>query len=373
MSLLGGLLCSIASAYAVVALVAVLRLRRALAAGATGAATEPVAVSVLKPLHGDEPRLHENLRGYCLQAHPRYQLLFGIQRADDPAGDVVRRLQAEFPALDIELVLTVGGQGLNRKVLNLAGLLPRARHPLLVIADSDIRVPPDYLRRVTAPLQHAGTGLVTCLYFAHGRGFWARLGAQFVNDWFMPSVAMARLSGETRYAFGSTLALRRETLDAIGGFEALADELADDYWIGERVRALGLRTELSALRVVTDDVSTSLRALCEHELRWLRTVRGLRPRGFFALVVSFTWPLALAGLALSPTWPTLCLALPGLLARSALHGLQRADHPEPAALRDLLLTPLRDSLSLALWAWAHRDSTVSWQGRRLDAARGRPS
>jgi ceramide glucosyltransferase len=235
-------------------------------------------------------------------------------------------------------------------------MLPHARHGWLVVADSDIAVAPDYLARVTAPLADAGTGVVTCLY--RGRalaGFWSGLGAQFIDDWFAPSVRIARAAGSRRFAFGATLAVRRETLAAIGGFAALSGRLADDFWLGELARRQGLATVLSDVVVSTDVTEDSLAALWAHEIRWLRTIRSLNRTGFAFVFVTFTWPMLLLGLALAPHPAMLAMALAGVLARSALAG------SAAAALR----APLRDTLLLAEWAAALFGSRVRWRGEIL--------
>jgi ceramide glucosyltransferase len=355
LTVLGYLLCGAAALYA--ALAAWLGRRPPGGRhGHGGGAPLSMPVSVLKPLSGNEPLLYENLATLCRQQHRAFQLVFGVRSPDDPALAVVRRLRAAFPACDI--ALAIGGElhGPNRKVGNLIGMLPHARHPWLVVADSDIAVPPDYLARVTAPLADPGTGVVTCLY--RGRalaGFWSDLGAQFIDDWFAPSVRIARAAGSRRFAFGATIALRRETLAAIGGFDALSGRLADDYWLGELVRRHGLATVLSDVVVSTDVTEENFGALWTHEIRWLRTIRSLNRAGFAGLFITFTWPMLLLGVALAPRAPLLALALAGALARSALAGSARA------ALR----APLRDTLLLAEWAAALFGSRVRWRGQIL--------
>jgi ceramide glucosyltransferase len=350
---LGYLLCGAAVLYAVVAA----WLGRRPPRGLHGAGTQPpMPVSVLKPLSGNEPLLYENLVTLCRQRHPAFQLVFGVRSPDDPALEVVRRLRADFPACDIALAIGREQHGPNRKVSNLIDMLPRARHPWLVVADSDIAVPPDYLARVTAPLADPGVGAVTCLY--RGRalaGFWSDLGVQFIDDWFAPSVRVAHAAGSRRFGFGATIALRRDTLDAIGGFDALCGRLADDYWLGELVRRQGLATVLSDVVVGTDVTEDSLAALWAHETRWLRTIRSVDRAGFAGIFFTFTWPMLLLGVALAPQAPLLALVLAGALARSVLAGSARA------ALR----APLRDTLLLAEWVAALFGSRVRWRGQIL--------
>src|SRR6185437_5702347 len=233
----------VASGYALLALLAVLIWQ---GRGGSRTAARLPAVTVLKPLCGAEPGLYENLRSFCRQDYPELQIVFGVCDPDDPALGVVERLVAEFPSLPIDVVVDPRQHGGNRKVSSLINMLGQARHDVLVMADSDAYVGPDYLATVTAPLLDRKIGLVTCLY--HGEPtarIWSRLGAMYVNEWYIPSVLLARLFGHQGYASGQTLCLRRETLQGIGGLRAIADHLADDYRLGELIRDLGLRIVLS--------------------------------------------------------------------------------------------------------------------------------
>jgi ceramide glucosyltransferase len=337
------------------AVFAALMARRPLATEPSGAA-QAAPVTVLKPLRGAEPRLYDNLATLCRQQHPAFQIVFGVHDADDPALAVVRRLQSDFPGCDIALVISSEQHGSNGKVSNLINMLPLARYDKLVLADSDIAVPPGYLARVTAPLADPSIGVVTCLYRGHALpGFWPALGAQFINDWFAPSVRVAHAGGSSSFAFGATIALRRDALAAIGGFETLASRLADDYWLGELTRRLGLRTVLSDVMVGTDVAEGTLAELWTHELRWLRTIRSLNPAGFAFTFITFTWPLLLLGLLLAPQPAALAIACAGLLARSALARNAGA----------MLRAPLRDLLLLAEWAAALFGTHVRWHGQRM--------
>ncbi len=326
------------------------------------------AVTVLKPLRGADSFLYENLRSFCVQSHPNYQLVFGVRDFEDPAIAVVQRLRAEFPERDMALVVNPAAHGSNPKASNLINMLPFAKHDWLVLADSDIRVPADYLSRVTAPLAAADTGIVTCLYRGIAEhGFWSWLGRMFIDDWFVPSVRLAHAFSQPRYAFGSTIALRRDVLGAIGGFEVLKDALADDFWMGELVRRHHLRIVVSDLLVGTQVSETRLSSLWTRELRWLRTVRALAPWGFSMTWVCFTTPVAVLGFALAPgTWAASLAAL-GIGARLVLHFMQsRAERPHLPWF-EVLLVPLRDTLLLLQWATALTGWRVRWHGRLLDA------
>ncbi len=333
------------------------------------------AVSVLKPLYGHEPGLYDNLRSFCLQDHPHYQLVFGLHSANDAALVTVERLRAEFPQQDIAVVIDARVHGLNLKVSNLINLLPQARHDWLLLADSDIHAPPDLLRRITAPLADPTVGVVSCLYRGTALGgLWSRLGAQFIDDWFAPSVTLARRFGYTDYSFGASIALRRDTLSTIGGFAALSQHVADDYWLGELTRRQGLRTMLSECSVQTDVVETRLADLAARELRWLRSIRSIAPLGYLSMFISFATPMAVAGWFMAgETLLASLLASAALGLRLVLHSVQsrvseRTSKPLDF-LKNFALVPVRDCLSLLLWTIALAGRVVRWRGRQMKIAR----
>jgi ceramide glucosyltransferase len=343
-------------AYSLIALLAIRRRLRP-TVGGTGSC---FPVTILKPLCGADSETYACLRSFCDQTHPEFEILFGVRDPADPAVAVVRRLQQEFPAKDLRLIVDHGQFGSNRKVNNLINLMPHARYDLIVVADSDIRVRPDYLVKVVAPLADAGVGIVTCAYSGYSRsGLWTLLGSWFINDWFMPSVRVAAMTGSRAFAFGATIALRREVLDAIGGFESLANQLADDYRLGERTRALGLRTVLSEVQVETAVAECDLGDLVRHELRWLRTIRALRPLGYSLYFVTLGVPVAAFGCLLSGGAAASLLML-GVTAaaRVMLHFSSRR---RDSSAWQLLLLPLRDLLSLALWCGAFITHRVHWR------------
>ena len=327
-------------------------------------------VTVLKPLCGAEPRLEDNLAGLCTQTHPCYQLVFGVRAPDDPAIAVVERLARRFPRVDMRLVVDPRVHGRNRKVSNLINMMHAARHPWLVLADSDIAVGPDYLARVTAPLAAPDVGIVTCLY--HGRpldGFWPRIGALFIDTWFAPSVKVASSGGSSAFAFGATIAVRASTLRAVGGIEVLKNRLADDYRLGELTRELGLRTVLSDVCVATDVTEPGLRALWARERRWMQTIRSLNPLGYACAFITFTLPMLALGVALAPTRWNAALAFAGAAARLGLHWRQPASGvPAPG---HACHAPLRDGLLLAEWLSAFIGTTARWRGHRLPIDTGR--
>ncbi|MGH8230056.1 MAG: bacteriohopanetetrol glucosamine biosynthesis glycosyltransferase HpnI, partial [Steroidobacteraceae bacterium] len=308
------------------------------------------------------------LRSFCEQVGVEVQIVFGVRDAEDPALAVARQLQLEFPRCDLEVVVDATQHGSSLKVSNLANMMPRARHDHLVIADSDVRVPPDYLVRVVAPLADPRVGIVTCAYRGLARGgVWSLLLASFINDWFMPSVLVAAAFGSRAFAFGATIALRRDALQAIGGFRAIADQLADDYRLGQLTREAGLTTVLSEVVVDTCVEERSARNLIRHELRWLRTIRVVRPSGYAWSFVTFGLPVAALGCLLaSGTAVTLALLAITGAARLLLHfGVRKPG----SALLQLWVLPLNDLLSFVLWCWGFASRRVHWRQARYRVAR----
>lgn len=333
-------------------------------------------LTILKPLCGAEPGLYENLRSFCEQDYPEFQIVFGVLDPADAALSVVERLVAEFPSLPIDVVINSQLHGGNRKTSNLINLLAQARHDVLVMADSDARVGPDYLKTVSAPLLDREVGLVTCIF----RGIamprlWSRLGAMYINEWYMPSVLLARLFGHQGYVSGQTICLRRETLQAMGGLRVIANHLADDYQLGERVRGLGLRIVLSHYLPTVEHDEASFDSLSRHELRWMSTIRILRPRSFRLIFFTFSLPLAALAIVLNaadPVFSTAAWALFELtvVARLTLYGVYRP-RGDRSLLSDLWLVPVRDLLICWVWWRSFFTSRVTWRGREFDVdARG---
>lgn len=339
-------------------------------------------ISILKPLKGVDPQIWESFCSHCAQDDPQFQLIFGVSDPLDPAIEVVRKLQAKYPNLSIELAVCDRILGTNVKVSTLVQMLPRARYELLLVNDSDIRVPSDYLRKVVAPLADASVGLVTCLY----RGvasptLGSRLEALGIATDFIPGVLSARfLEKGLHFALGSTLAFRRRDLDAIGGFEALLDYLADDYELGRRIAATGKRVELSSATVATFLPPYTLRQFFRHQLRWSRTIRDARRWGYAGLLFTFGLPWALLTLlaARGAMWAWLLLALTvaarlavGFTAAELVLGDRKIFRRD--LFRTMLLLPLRDLLAPFLWAASFMGNRIHWRGEVLHLKDGRLS
>ena len=332
---------------------------------------QPLPATVLKPLCNDEPHLYEHLRTFCQQNFTTFQIVFGVRELTDPALRAVHRLVAEFPHLQIDVVVDPVLHGRNYKISNLINMVRHARHDVLVIADSDTWVGPEYLASVTAPLHNPAVSLVTCIYRdVPTARISSRLGAMYVNEWYMPCVLLAQLFGFRGYVSGQTLCLRRATLEAIGGFKAIANHLADDYRLGELVRALGLKIVMSSYLVAAQHHEANLASLFGHELRWMRTLRVLRPRSFPWLFLSFSLLLACSGLLLCLAQPVVPLGAEVLfwitvVARLLLHFTQRTPAGRPL-LGDLWLLPMRELLIFAVWCRCFSTSRVLWRGQAFD-------
>ena len=324
--------------------------------------------TILKPLRGAEHGLYERLRSFCEQPGSSLQIVCGVRDPADPALGAVRRLQAEFPQLDLQIAACPARHGASDKVSNLLNMMPLARHDFLVIADSDVSVPPDYLERVIPPLLDEAIGIVTCPYRGcPRRGVWSLLGSLFINEWFMPSVRVASMFGSREFAFGATIALRRETLARIGGFAAVADQLPDDYRLGELTRRLGLRTVLSEVEVETGVDEATCGDLVRHELRWLRTIRTVRPLGYTLAGVTFGVPAALLATVLARgSALTMAMLAVTVAARFMINSSPRKPY---SLLTQLWLVALNDLLAFALWCWSFTAREVHWRDARYRVGR----
>jgi ceramide glucosyltransferase len=321
-------------------------------------------ISILKPLSGIEARLSENIETYFNQDYPGdIQFVFGVQDPDDGAIPVIEALMRRYPQLDLQLVVNRATHGSNRKVSNLINMGQVARHPLIVLADSDVAVGPDYLRTLAAALAEPGVGVVTCLYrgLPNG-GFWSRLSAMRIHDHFLPGAAVGLALGLARPCLGQTIALNRETLSRIGGFEAVANELADDYAIGKAVRLAGFRVVLPTMLVAHSFEEKSLREVVRHELRWARTIFTVDPLGHFGSGVTHALPLSLIGAALRgfDAWG-LAAVLTALACRLFLKFRLTREFGLPNP--NYSLTLARDILSFAVYFGSFWSARVSWRGR----------
>ena len=334
-------------------------------------------VSILKPLKGTDPEMYESFRSHCLQDYPEYEIIFGVSDPGDEAIESVRKLQQEFPDREIRLVVAPEILGANVKVSNLAQMLPAAQHEFLIVNDSDIRVPPDYLRRVVAPLANPNVGMVTCLYRGvAGATLGSRLEALGISTDFCAGVLAARqLEGGIRFGLGSTLAFRRTELEKIGGFNSFVDYLADDYELGKRIAGLGFTVELSHVVVETFLPSYALGDFFAHQLRWGRGVRDARAGGYLGLV--FTFGLMWATLALAASrgtlWAWIALMITLLLRFAVAMAVGRRILQDSRAWKNAWLIPPRDLIADVVWMVSLVGHTVVWRGERFQLKAGKLS
>ena len=347
-----------ATVYYCLAMIAAARWRPARLATATHR-WEPV--SILKPIHGRDPRFYEAILSHAAQDYPEFEILFGVNTPDDTALQDIERLQREFPRLRIESII-VSTTAPNAKVGVLAELARRARYSLLLVNDSDIVVEPGYLRAVTAPLADAGIGMVTCLYRAAAESWASRFEALGIATEFAPSVLVARLLGVAEFALGSTMVFRAAELERIGGFAAIANYLADDYQLGRHIAQLGYRIEFAPVVVETHLGAGSWGQTWRHQLRWSRTIRVSRPSGYYGYVVTHATLWGLVALA-THQWEAGTAALTvrilaGVWVGAGILGDRKV-------LRDFWLIPLRDLFGFAVWAAGIFGDTVQWRDRQL--------
>ncbi|MBB2205725.1 bacteriohopanetetrol glucosamine biosynthesis glycosyltransferase HpnI [Gluconacetobacter takamatsuzukensis] len=326
----------------------------------------PPPVTILKPLHGDEPLLEEALESFCTQDYPRFQIVFGVQDAGDPAIAMVRRLRERHPTLDIDLVVDPTVHGVNRKIGNLINMLPRARHDVLVISDSDIHVAPDYLRHVVHALAQPGVGLATTLYagLPASRSLPRLLAACQINHNFLPGVMLSRYLGR-QDCLGATMALRRETLDAVGGLKALAPHIADDAMLGRLVREQGLHIAIAPCMTWTTVGESGFGDVLTHELRWGRTVKTLEPAGYAASAIQL--PLFWAGVSvlLCPHARWTWWVFLSVWAIRAVCAFFTDRLLAQRSLVPLLLLPVRDWLSAAIMVGSVSGTRVAWRGQTM--------
>jgi ceramide glucosyltransferase len=319
------------------------------------------AVSILKPVRGADPGFYEAIRSQALQDHPQFEILFGIRDPDDPAASDIQRLIQDFPAVAIRLIVSAQDAP-NGKVGVLMDLAREARHPLLIVSDSDIGVPPGYLHDVTEPLADPSVGLVTCLYRAEAEDWPSRFEALAIATEFAPSTLVAPFVGVSEFGLGSTLAFRRADLERIGGFAAIADYLADDYQLGRKLHSLGLRNLISKVVVSTRLSAGSWRGAWQHQLRWARTIRLSRGGGYAGLPVTFATLWAVVAAACG-WWFAALVLLAIRFAMAITCGwfvLGSAD-----VWKYCCLIPLRDLWGVAIWAAGLFGDTVEWRGRTL--------
>ena len=324
----------------------------------------PAPVTLIKPLHGAEPHLAANLASFLAQDYSApVQMLCGVNAAEDAAVPAVRDLIARYPQADIALHPGPRLPGANGKMGNCAAMMPLARHDVLILSDSDMVVESDYLARMTATLAQPGVGAVSCLYVGRGdAGVWSRIGAAMISAQSLPNMVVGLSLGMARPCMGSTIALRRATLDAIGGFAAFADVLADDHAIGAAVAKLGQRIAIPPLVLVHAGAEGSARALWRQHLRWAATIRDLAGAGHYGSLVTHALPLCLIAAVAMPT-----LGLPLFFAAALLRFAMviRVNHLAPGARVGLWALPAADLFAFAIFCASLTTRKIDWRGSSL--------
>lgn len=329
-------------------------------------------VTVLKPLNGTESGIYENLLSHVTQDYPRYQIIFGVNNLEDPVIPVVKRLQGEFPEKDIQLVTSGKIIGYNLKVCNLNNMYEQTKYDVVVMNDSDTRVEPDYLKRVVSPLKDPKVGATTCLYKANGAfSFPSTLESLFTNIDYMPSALVARMLG-FNFCFGSTIAIRKKVLEEIGGFPSLADYLAEDYIIGERVIKAGYQVHLSDYVVPNILQNWGLVDYTKHILRWVSTIKSCRPKGYFFRIFTMGTPFSIIFLVISRfSHFALALFLFHLFTRYLTALVVRVRYlKEKEGLGYFCLLPIMDLIIFFIWCWGLFKNKITWRGNTFYLIRG---
>lgn len=328
-------------------------------------------VTILKPVYGLDPEMLNNLRSFCQQDYPEYQIIFGLHDKNDRAIPLIEKVKKEFKNVDISYIVNSKIHGANHKVSNLINIYPSAKYDYLLIADSDMRVPSNYLSNVMSAFSDPDVGAVTCLYSGSARGKIASsLNAMFINEWFLPSVLISKILQPIKYCLGATMIVRRNLLDEIGGFKALSDYLADDYMLGKLVSDLGYKIHLSNFVVENIVEESSIKDLVTHELRWARTLRRVEPLGYAftfltdTLVVSsitaFTIYLGTSHLL----WSLSPIVLV-LMARIILH-LRINKITDSKSAGSIWLIPLRDILSFCIRVISFTGNSIQWRNNSFN-------
>src|ERR1051325_1656631 len=360
-------------AYCLLSLWAIIKFQWRNGVRLTSAFTPPV--SILKPLCGLDPHGYESLRSHCVQDYPNYEIIFGVSASSDPAVAAVERLIKEFPDVKMRLVVCSSVFGMNLKVNNLVQMLPVARYPYLVINDSDIAVPPDYLRQVIGPLENAAVGIVTCFFRGvAAQNIGSRLESMAIACDFVPGVLCAReLEGGIRFAMGSTMALHRDRLEQIGGFNTILDYLADDYELGRRISNAGLQVAIASCVVDHYVPGYSWTGFFQHQLRWARTIRSCRPGGYAGMIFTFSLPWSVCALAAAPSMVFVRYVVVTALALRLIVSLASGSFilRDRQVLRNLWLVPIRDFVALLIWMLAYTGTSITWRENKFELSDGK--
>jgi ceramide glucosyltransferase len=325
------------------------------------------------PLCGKDFEAYQNYASFCHLDYPDYQIVFGVTSEEDSSIPVIRQLIVDFPDKDIELLIDGGVIGENPKVNNLNNMLRMAKHEVIVLVDSDVRVKADYLKTIVSELIGGQVSLVTCLYRAGEAPNWAsKIEAVGITGEFAPGVLVAWLTEGVSFAFGATIATTKKNLEAIGGFLAIADYLADDYMLGSLISRSGGKVMVSSHVVELALPPTALKDMLKHQIRWARGIRACRPWGHFGSIITHGTALAVLLVLLSQgSVSSLSILAVTLLTRMAVIRQVGIEKLSDRLLRRYFwVVPLRDLFSLVIWCLGQAGKTVEWRGKTYILTKG---
>ena len=324
-------------------------------------------ISILKPICGLDIETYENFASFCQQDYSEYQIVFGVRDGNDPSVQVVNKIIEDFPEIDISLVISDRTIGTNLKVSNLANAEVEAKYSLLLLADSDVRVGRDYLQRVIQPMRDPEVGVVTCLYRPFVRGWVAILEAVGISTEYHASILVARSLEGMNFALGPTIAIRKSVLEAIGGFIAIADYLADDFKLGYLSAKAGYKVVLSDYIIDHAIATVSLLDLIHRQTRWNCCTRVSRPWGYLGLIFTHGIPMSILFLIATGGsifgWAIAILTWSTRLIMAWVVGVKSLK--DPVTRKFLWLVPLRDFIGFAIWCYALVGNTFEWRGQQL--------
>lgn len=328
-------------------------------------------ISILKPVCGLEPHAYDNLASFCRQQYPTYQVIFSVQDWHDSGVSVIRQLIHDFPDVDIQCVINDRTLGTNRKTSNLANAFTQAKYDMLLLADSDVHVEPDYLQQVVQPLSNPQVGVVTCLYRSLADGWLTKVEALSAATEFLPGVLVSNRLEGAKFAMGQTIVIRRAALESIGGFEAIANYLADDFQLGYLPAQAGYQVVLSHYIVEHDMAGSTFAGTLQRQFRWMIGIRVSRPWGYAGLIFTYGTVSSLCFLLVtggsSLGWLMLGLTWFSRLVMAWFVGVKCLDDPTAKPL--LWLVPVRDCISFALWCYGFTGNIIVWRGRQFQLTR----
>lgn len=332
---------------------------------AAGSAAFTPPVSNLKPIRGLDPGAYENFASFCRQDYPDYELVFCVDGRDDPVLPVIERLIRDFPQRQIRVLFGSGRIATNDKVAKLARMASEAAHEVVVISDSDVRVQPDYLRRVVAPLADPKVGAVTCFYApADERSFADSLQSMGMFSDFYAGILVAWQLDGVKFALGPTIATTRARLAEFGGYESLENRPADDLWVGRLIAEQGHEVQLLRYTVLAVADYSSMRDLIHKRMRWIVVMRHMRPWGHLGLLLTQGLPWSLAAIAMHPSVAVAAAYLGTYLAmRFAMTWTIGAWGLKQAGLwRKMPVIPLWDALAFFIWLTSFGRRSIRWRG-----------